>query len=151
MFYSSYVPNPVKTLAELKQKGEVIETVAAEIVAGDAGDLNVISIKGSSTIFKFILNVLWGINEGKYFLYSNNISFHKQKKLKLKMTQMQSTTGSGVLGCVKRIKIAQMGHFAFCGNQTINVAKNLTKKVFTQIFLILSNRNNFISTNQKQI
>ena len=38
------------TLTELKQKGEVIETVAAEIVAGDAGDLNVISIKGSSTI-----------------------------------------------------------------------------------------------------
>ena len=76
-------------------------------------------------------------------LIFNNLSFHKQKKLKLKMTQMQSTTGSGVLGCVKRIKIAQMGHFAFCGNQTINVAKNLTKKVFTQIFLILSNRNNY--------
>ena len=53
--YSSYVPNPVKTLAELKQKGEVIETVAAEIVAGDAGDLDVISMKGRNNIFKFIL------------------------------------------------------------------------------------------------
>ena len=53
--YSSYVPNPVKTLSELKQKGEVIETVEADIVAGDAGDLNVISMKGSSRIFKFIL------------------------------------------------------------------------------------------------
>ena len=37
------------TLTGLKQKGEVIETVTGEIVAGDAGDLNVLSIKGSST------------------------------------------------------------------------------------------------------
>jgi len=40
-----YVPNPVMTLTGLKQKGEVIETVTGEIVAGDAGDLNVIRIK----------------------------------------------------------------------------------------------------------
>ena len=47
-YYSRYVSNPVKILAELKQKGEVVETVAAEIVAGDAGDLNVISMKGNN-------------------------------------------------------------------------------------------------------
>ena len=49
-YYSSYVPNPVMTLTGLKQKGEVIETVTGEIVAGDAGDLNVIRIKRSSII-----------------------------------------------------------------------------------------------------
>ena len=38
------------TLTGLKQKGEVIETVTGEIVAGDAGDLNVIRIKRSSII-----------------------------------------------------------------------------------------------------
>ena len=41
----------MKILAELKQKGEVVETVAAEIVAGDAGDLNVISMKGNNKIY----------------------------------------------------------------------------------------------------
>ena len=46
--YSRYISNPVKTLAELKLKGEVVETVAAEIVAGDAVDLNVISMKGNN-------------------------------------------------------------------------------------------------------
>ena len=45
----------MKILAELKQKGEVIETVAAEIVAGDAGDLNVISMKGNNKTYKFVM------------------------------------------------------------------------------------------------
>ena len=40
----------MKVLGELKSRGEFIETVAAEIVAGDAGDLNVISLKGSNEI-----------------------------------------------------------------------------------------------------
>ena len=37
-------------MGALKSRGEVIETVAAEIVAGDAGDLNVISMKGNNYI-----------------------------------------------------------------------------------------------------
>ena len=40
----------MKILAELKQKGEVVETVGAKILAGDAGDLNVISMKGNNKI-----------------------------------------------------------------------------------------------------
>ena len=36
-------------MAELKAQGEIIETVKAEIVAGDAADLNVVDMKGKSS------------------------------------------------------------------------------------------------------
>ena len=39
------MPDPVKILAEIKAKGEEIETVEGEIVAGDAADINVVSMK----------------------------------------------------------------------------------------------------------
>ena len=42
-----YVPNPVKVLAEIKAKGGNIETVEGEIVAGDAGDINVVRMNGN--------------------------------------------------------------------------------------------------------
>merc|ERR1712133_49572 len=41
------VPNPIKVLGEIKARGGDIETVEGEIVAGDAGDINVISMKES--------------------------------------------------------------------------------------------------------
>ena len=43
-----YVPDPVKILGELKSRRERIETVAGEIVAGDAVDLDVISMKSNN-------------------------------------------------------------------------------------------------------
>ena len=45
--YCRYVSNPVKVLAEIKANGGDIETVEGEVVAGDAGDIDVISIKGT--------------------------------------------------------------------------------------------------------
>ena len=42
------VANPVKVLAEIKADGGSIEMVDGEIVAGDAGNLNVVSMKGKS-------------------------------------------------------------------------------------------------------
>ena len=36
-------------MAELKAQGEIIETVKAEIVAGDAANLNVVDMKGKSS------------------------------------------------------------------------------------------------------
>ena len=59
-------------MAELKQKGELIETVEAEVVAGDAADLNVISMKGSNTIYKFIL-------KGYLFIFNIVINFSYKK------------------------------------------------------------------------
>ena len=41
------VPNPIKVLGEIKARGGDIETVQGEIVAGDAGDIDVISMKGN--------------------------------------------------------------------------------------------------------
>ena len=41
------VPNPIKVLGEIKARGGDIETVQGEIVAGDAGDIDVISMKGT--------------------------------------------------------------------------------------------------------
>merc|ERR1712198_774367 len=41
------VPNPIKVLGEIKARGGDIETVQGEIVAGDAGDIDVISMKES--------------------------------------------------------------------------------------------------------
>merc|ERR1719167_1238515 len=41
------VPNPIKVLGEIKARGGDIETVQGEIVAGDAGDFDVISMKES--------------------------------------------------------------------------------------------------------
>ena len=41
------MPNPIKVLGEIKAKGGDIETVEGEIVAGDAGDIDVISMKGN--------------------------------------------------------------------------------------------------------
>merc|ERR1712126_715826 len=38
------VPNPIKVLGEIKARGGDIETVEGEIVAGDAGDIDVISM-----------------------------------------------------------------------------------------------------------
>ena len=37
-------------MAQLKAHGESIETVKAEIVAGDAADLNVVDMKGKRSI-----------------------------------------------------------------------------------------------------
>merc|ERR1712212_705720 len=45
-----YVSDPVKVLAELKAQGEIIETVKAEIVAGDAADLNVVDMKETTDV-----------------------------------------------------------------------------------------------------
>ena len=56
-------------MGELKSRGEVIETVAAEIVAGDAGDLNVISMKGNNYI-----PILTRIKLTYFKLYKNPIS-----------------------------------------------------------------------------
>ena len=36
-------------MAELKAQGEIIETVKAEVVAGDAANLNVVHMKGKSS------------------------------------------------------------------------------------------------------
>ena len=47
MFNCRYVPNPVKVLAEIKAKGGDIETVEGEIVAGDAADVDVVSMRGN--------------------------------------------------------------------------------------------------------
>ena len=41
-----YVPNPIKVLGEIKARGGEIETVEGEVVAGDAGDVDVVSLKG---------------------------------------------------------------------------------------------------------
>merc|ERR1712198_107522 len=41
------VPNPIKVLGEIKARGGDIETVQGEIVAGDTGDIDVISMKES--------------------------------------------------------------------------------------------------------
>ena len=41
-----YVPNPIKVLGEIKARGGDIETVEGEVVAGDAGDVDVVSLKG---------------------------------------------------------------------------------------------------------
>merc|ERR1719167_1252416 len=41
------VTNPIKVLGEIKARGGDIETVEGEIVAGDAGDIDVISMKES--------------------------------------------------------------------------------------------------------
>merc|ERR1712136_612839 len=41
------VPNPIKVLGEIKARGGDIEAVEGEIVAGDAGDIDVISMKES--------------------------------------------------------------------------------------------------------
>ena len=46
--YCRYVPNPVKVLAEIKANGGDIETVEGEIVAGDAADVDVVSMKGNT-------------------------------------------------------------------------------------------------------
>ena len=40
----------MKVLGELKSKGEIIETVEGDIVAGDAVDLNVINMKGNELL-----------------------------------------------------------------------------------------------------
>merc|ERR1719167_451601 len=45
-----YVDDPVQVLAELKARGEIIETVKAEIVAGDATDLNVVNLKEGTDV-----------------------------------------------------------------------------------------------------
>jgi len=42
-----YVPNPIKVLGEIKAKGGDIETVEGEVVAGDAGDVDVVDFKDS--------------------------------------------------------------------------------------------------------
>merc|ERR1712098_876141 len=42
------VPNPIKVLGEIKARGGDIETVEGEVVAGDAGDIDVISMKESN-------------------------------------------------------------------------------------------------------
>jgi len=42
-----YVPNPIKVLGEIKAKGGDIETVQGEVVAGNAVDIDVVSIKES--------------------------------------------------------------------------------------------------------
>ena len=52
------VENPVKVLAEIKADGGSIEMVDGEIVAGDAGNLNVVSMKGKSWILVFILLIV---------------------------------------------------------------------------------------------
>jgi len=41
------VPNPIKVLGEIKARGGDIETVEGEVVAGDAGDIDVVSMKES--------------------------------------------------------------------------------------------------------
>jgi len=41
------VPNPIKVLGEIKARGGDIETVEGEIVAGDAGDIDVVNMKES--------------------------------------------------------------------------------------------------------
>merc|ERR1712198_796921 len=43
----TYVPNPIKVLGEIKAKGGDIETVKGEVVAGNAVDIDVVSIKES--------------------------------------------------------------------------------------------------------
>jgi len=45
-----YVPNPIKVLGEIKARGGDIETVEGEVVAGDAGDVDVVSLKESETL-----------------------------------------------------------------------------------------------------
>ena len=42
------IASQLKVLAEIKADGGSIEIVMGEIVAGDAGDLNVVSMKGES-------------------------------------------------------------------------------------------------------
>lgn len=55
VFTFRYVSNPIKVLGEIKAKGGNIETVEGEVIAGDAGDVDVVSIKGNhKTIFNNI-------------------------------------------------------------------------------------------------
>ena len=49
-----YVPNPVKVLAEIKAKGGNIETVEGAVVAGDAGDINVVRMNGNKQILIYL-------------------------------------------------------------------------------------------------
>merc|ERR1712055_387820 len=51
------VPNPTKVLGEIKAKGGDIETVEGEIVAGDAGDIDVISMTESEIDSRSICGV----------------------------------------------------------------------------------------------
>ena len=41
------MPNPIKVLGEIKARGGDIETVKGEVVAGNAVDIDVVSIKGN--------------------------------------------------------------------------------------------------------
>ena len=52
------VESPVKVLAEIKADGGSIEMVDGEIVAGDAGNLNVVSMRSESWILIFILSII---------------------------------------------------------------------------------------------
>ena len=47
-----YVPNPIKVLGEIKARGGDIETVEGEVVAGDAGDVDVVDFKGNVPLMK---------------------------------------------------------------------------------------------------
>ena len=49
-----YVPNPVKVLAEIKAEGGNIETVEGAVVAGDAGDINVVRINGNKRVLIYL-------------------------------------------------------------------------------------------------
>lgn len=51
------VPNPIKVLGEIKARGGDIETVEGEIVAGDAGDIDVVNIKESEIESRTICGV----------------------------------------------------------------------------------------------
>ena len=53
-FCCRLVESPVKVLAEIKADGGSIEMVDGEIAAGDAGNLNVVSMKGNFWILFFI-------------------------------------------------------------------------------------------------
>ena len=53
-----YVPNPIKVLGEIKARGGDIETVEGEVVAGDAGDVDVVDFKGTaSLILTYLIDV----------------------------------------------------------------------------------------------
>ena len=51
------VPNPVMILGEIKSKGGNIETVEGKIVAGDAGDISVVKIKGNDGILVYLQTI----------------------------------------------------------------------------------------------
>ena len=51
-----YVPNPIKVLGEIKARGGDIETVEGEVVAGDAGDVDVVSLKGKIQLISGNIN-----------------------------------------------------------------------------------------------